>query len=84
MHKVCEPEGDCKLRTALLNALDVVPAEDRMGLALAMCVRTLELLGHNARTSAVKQIALTNAEVARDYIPEGIAKSFVKRAYEAE
>ncbi len=83
MLKVYEPEGDCKLRDALLNALDVVPAEDRMGLALAMCVRALEVLGRGALLPSEKRIALANADVARDYIPEGIAKAFAKRAYDA-
>lgn len=75
------PEGAGNMRDALLEALDAFPEADRLGIALAFAVDSLDILGRNSLLPSQTTIALGTADAVRDLIPADIFEK-VKRAKE--
>ncbi len=68
------PEGDSNLRDSILRALDALPAEQRLGAALAFAVRSLDSMGSHAISPAMKRLGSGTADAVRDLIPADVAE----------
>lgn len=66
------PPGDSQLRDALLAVIAATPEDQRIGLALLLCVDTLEALAKHSLSPTQTRMAAAHADIARDLIPADV------------